>query len=148
MDTNMGSVDMRRMDYLQLITQETRANILRVIRGHPQKLPSMVELDLLLEEHKSTLYEHLSQLIDKGIIVRYMASTEQEDKSPYVFYGLTPLGYDLVESTTVFESAEEIREEYQNRAAGCEISAYERLPRPQEAVDTVREQTEDIESNQ
>lgn len=141
MTLNRPSVDSKRLAHLRLITQDTRAQMLCLIRGHPQQLPSLVELDALLDEHKSTLYEHMGLLIDAGLVTRYTDSTAADGgtKTPYVFYGLTATGYQLLRTSTVFSDATVLETEFTQRAAAANIEEYTTLPRPREAVDTVIE---------
>lgn len=138
MNINRSSIDAQRVSHLRLITQKTRSKMLCLIRGHPQELPSLVELDIVLDEHKSTLYEHMRLLIDAGLVTRYVGESEDDgSKSPYVFYGLTETGYELVETTTVFPNAAVLKDDYQRLIAGTAAEEYTELDRPHEAVDTV-----------
>jgi DNA-binding transcriptional ArsR family regulator len=138
MTTKGASIDTQRISHIRLVTQDTRAKMLCLIRGHPKELPSLVELNRLLDEHKSTLYEHMELLIDAGLVSRYISDTKDDgSKSPYVFYGLTPMGYELQQSTNVFPDVETLKAEYKSLSDGVDIAGYADLDRPVEAVDTV-----------
>lgn len=93
---------------LQLITQETRADIITDIVGHPKGMPSMTELDYLnYDVDRSTITGHLNKLIDAGVIgVAEFPPGERPGRGkPYKFYYITDDARELFDKNNIFDSA-------------------------------------------
>lgn len=128
MDSDGTAFGYERAAKIQLITQDTRFSIITQIVAHPQGLPSLVELDTKLDEHKSTLYEHLQKLSDSDVVTRYEHTDEDyPQNAPRVFYGMTPTGYSIVRDSTAFDDISTLRDQYE---PPTELQEYDTVPRP------------------
>ena len=122
----------KRAAKLLLMAQETRFGIINAIVAHPDGLPSLVELDIVLDEHKSTIYEHVQSLISSDIVARYEYTGEDHPQNlPRVFYGLTPTGYSIVTQSSAFDDISAIRDA---NSHADDIAEYVSLDRPDNAL--------------
>lgn len=113
MSSPKPSFGYRRAAKLRVMTQDTRYSIINTVVAHPLGLPSLVELDIALDEHKSTLYEHVHSLIDADVLTRYEHTDDNYPQNlPRVFYGLTPTGYSIVKESTAFDDISTIRDSH------------------------------------
>ncbi|MEM5777652.1 MAG: winged helix-turn-helix domain-containing protein [Candidatus Aenigmatarchaeota archaeon] len=80
---------MRKEDIIKVINSETKMNILREL-SKGQRTPT--DLSRKLGKVKSTIVEHLDELIKLGLVVK----TEERGRK-WVFYSLTKDGYRVLE---------------------------------------------------
>jgi DNA-binding transcriptional ArsR family regulator len=78
-----------RKDFLKVLNSEAKMNILREL-AKGQKTPT--DLSKKLGKVKSTVVEHLEELVDLGLVIK-----SEEAGRKWVFYSLSREGYRLLE---------------------------------------------------
>ncbi|MFH5801570.1 ArsR family transcriptional regulator [Haladaptatus sp. CMAA 1911] len=127
--TDDGSPDTWHI--LQAVTNESRANIIADIVGHPQDAPSVDELDEMNSSlEKDTIRGHLSVLKDVGVVdVAEIPVGERTRGYPYKFYQLSERARDLFDENGLFPE-EAWKRQYKRVAKSPEIRELEQMPRP------------------
>lgn len=127
------AADEQTRERLRVITQETRFVLLQNIIGHPHQLPSLAELEHVNpSKARSTIVEHLEELIEAGIVERVeYEPNKSENDLPHVFFGLTEEGEDFLEAHRLFRAKETLRHFYDAVTKPEEIERYETAPRPE-----------------
>lgn len=122
------------IEALHTLTQETRANLIQDIIGHPSEMPSLKELAYMNPsvKNEATIRDHLGRLIEAGIVEQVQLPSEKRSRdSPYTFYCLTEEGRDLLEKHSIIVPDEEqIKQEYQAVEKPGDIKKYEEAERP------------------
>lgn len=118
---------------LQRSTDETRANLLADIVGHPEGAPSVAELDYMnpsLEE--DAIRKHLKTLREVGVVEELVVEPGERVKGyPYKFYRLTDDARELFDGNGLFPEAA-WRRQYDRVEKTGEIRELESMPRPGE----------------
>ena len=125
-------------DLLNLVTQETRANIIQNILGHHCTMPSPTELDYYNpSKSKGTISGHIDKLVDAGVLMRVVIPQgERQRDYPDTFVTLTDKGYNLLEEHSLFVPAiDDIKRDHERVEKTNEIKKYEFAPRPTVNVD-------------
>lgn len=110
----------RKREVMELISQGTRHQILQVILGHPDHLPTMAELDHMIPgKSRSTIEEAVEKLIDGEIVARYDVSNEEikdagrsARDNPNNFYSLTEQGLRTLDEFEFLRSVPILRAVY------------------------------------
>ncbi|WP_332897127.1 ArsR family transcriptional regulator [Haladaptatus sp. CMSO5] len=116
---------------LKLIKQDTRANLIADIVGHPKGMPSVPELDYTNPSiGRSAIDGHLRKLIEAGVIEAVeLPAGERSRDLPYKFYRITPEVRELFDRNNLF--AESVwRETYAKVEKTPEILEMQSMPRP------------------
>jgi hypothetical protein len=119
-------------ELLHTITQETRFLLLQNILGHPEQLPSVPELTLLNpSKNEGTVYQHLKQLVDVGIVeVHTLPSEQRELDLPFKFYGISQKRENFLNQYNVFGSEERLHTIYARVDKSERMKRLESAPRP------------------
>lgn len=123
---------------LNLVTQETRANIIQNVLGHHCMMPSPTELDYYNpSKSKGTISGHVDKLVDAGVLMRaVIPQGERQRDYPDTFVTLTDKGYKLLEEHSLFMPAiDDIRRDHEQVEKTAEIKKCEFAPRPTVNVD-------------
>lgn len=117
---------------LRVVTQRTRFVLLMNIIGHPAQLPSLAELEHVNpSKARSTLVEHLEELIETGVVERVEhPPNKAENDIPHVFYGVTAEGRRFLETHRLLEAEKTLQDYYEAVAKPADIARYEAAPRP------------------
>lgn len=122
------------IEALHTLTQETRANLIQDIIGHPSEMPSLKELAYMNPsvKNEATIRDHLGRLMEAGIVEQVQLPSEKRSRdSPYTFYRLTEEGRNLLEKHSIIVPDEEqIKQEYQEVEKPEDIKRYEEAERP------------------
>ncbi len=131
-DTLLESSTDQRRELLNLVTQTTRFEILQNIFGHPEQLPSLKELDYFMPDtSKSTIRNHLSRLIDKGMVEKVsLPEDEQTRDNPRKFYGLTDECRNLLDETGLLSAEQVLQEATLKTQLTPDVEQYMNAPRP------------------
>lgn len=88
----------QQRELMQLLSQETRHQIVQVILGHPSHLPSADELDYIItDKTKKSITDQLDRLQEEGIIEEYTYESNQSTRGlPWKFYGPTEYGISVL----------------------------------------------------
>ncbi|WP_338729534.1 ArsR family transcriptional regulator [Haladaptatus sp. DJG-WS-42] len=113
---------------LQKSTDETRANIIADLVGHPT-MATVEELDYMnpdLSDH--SIRRHLNILIDAKVVKEYELDTRLRNY-PYKFYGVTTEARDLFDRNNLFP-ADAWKRQYAKVKKTPRIREVETMPRP------------------
>jgi DNA-binding PadR family transcriptional regulator len=96
-DETPNPLDQQR-EVMDLLSQETRHQIIQVILGHPAHLPSADELDYFIaDKTKKSITDQLDRLQNAGIIEEYTSESNRSTRGlPWKFYGPTDHGIDVL----------------------------------------------------
>lgn len=116
---------------LQKSTDETRANLLADIVGHPEGAPSVKELDYMNPSLRAeTIRRHLGILQDVGVVEERVVEPGRRVRGyPYKFYALTDDARALFDRNDLFPE-DAWRRQYSRVQKTGEIKELERMPRP------------------
>lgn len=117
---------------LKAVTQDTRANLITDIVGHPKGMPSMKELEYMNPSvSRSTISGHLDTLIDVGVVdtVEFPPGERPARDLPYTFYYLTDDARELFDRNNLFDEGI-WRDTYAQVRTTDEIDAAEAVTRP------------------
>jgi len=116
---------------LQRATDETRANLLADVVGHPKGAPSVRELDYMNPSLEAdAIRRHLSILEDAGVIEALVVEPGNRVRGfPYKFYRLTDRARELFDRNDLFPE-DAWRRQYDRVEKTGEIAEVEAMPRP------------------
>ncbi|USZ68332.1 ArsR family transcriptional regulator [Halorussus salilacus] len=116
---------------LQRATDDTRANIIADIVGHPKGAPSVDELDYMNPSlKKDAIRNHLKILRDVGVVEELeIEAGNRMREFPYKFYRLTKVARDLFDRNGLFPE-EAWRRQYERVQKTGEIRELQEMPRP------------------
>lgn len=119
-------------ELLHLVTQKTRFTLLQNVVAHPEGMPSLRELDYVNPgKSKSTIRNHLAELIDHGVCETVQLPREQRSRDlPWKFFRLTDDGRRFLEDHGLLAADETLREMHSLLEKTDTIERYERAPRP------------------
>lgn len=118
---------------LKAITQDSRANLVSDIVGHPKGMPSMAELEYMNPSlSRSAITEHLTVLEDVEVIdsAEFPPGERPSRDLPYKFYFLTEQARDLFDRASLFDEGI-WKDTYAQVIKTDEIERYEAITRPQ-----------------
>ncbi|WP_435067608.1 hypothetical protein [Haloplanus sp. C73] len=133
MTASGGAPSKKGNEVQHLVTQDTRFQIIQNILAHPESLPSLRELEYVVDKGRSTIYEHLKTLEENDITTQFEYEDAGRDQ-PSTFYGLTPYGLRVVDELNLFNDLDLIRAMYESMDKPEEVEAYENAPRPEKAT--------------
>lgn len=132
-ENNDNDLKVGTREAIRAITQETRANLIQDILGHPKSSPSKKELDYMNpSRNPATLKEHLDILEQIGLIEKIKLPEEERKRDlPNTFYYLTDGGRTFLEKHNILvDEEEEIKEDYAKVEKDPDIRKAEEAPRP------------------
>ncbi|ELZ45490.1 hypothetical protein C465_13820 [Halorubrum distributum JCM 9100] len=117
---------------LQKATDQTRANLIADIVGHPQGAPSVRELEYMNPAlGEDAIRRHLGVLRDVGVVVELVVEPGDRVRGyPYKFYQLTPQARALFDRNDLFP-ADAWQRQYARVEKTGEIAELEEMPRPE-----------------
>ena len=117
---------------LQKATDQTRANLIADIVGHPQEAPSVRELDYMNPAlGEDAIRRHLGVLQDVSVVTELVVEPGNRVRGyPYKFYQLTPQARELFDRNDLFP-ADAWQRQYARVEKTGEISELEEMPRPE-----------------
>ena len=117
---------------LQKATDQTRANLIADIVGHPQGAPSVQELDYMNPDlGEDAIRRHLSVLQDVGVLEAVVVEPGNRVRGyPYKFYQLTEDARALFDRNDLFP-VDAWRRQYARVEKSGEITELEEMPRPE-----------------
>ena len=116
---------------LQKATDETRANLIADVVGHPKGAPSVPELDYMNPSLEAdAIRRHLGILQDVGVLEELVVEPGNRIRGyPYKFYRLTEEARELFDRNDLFPTAA-WRRQYERVQRTGEIRELEEMPRP------------------
>ena len=116
---------------LQKATDQTRANLIADIVGHPQGAPSVKELDYMNPAlGEDAIRRHLGVLVDVGVISELVVEPGNRVRGyPYKFYQVTEQARALFDRNDLFPTDPWRRQHDRVEKTG-EIAELEAMPRP------------------
>lgn len=116
---------------LQKATDQTRANLIADIVGHPQKAPSVKELDYMNPAlGEDAIRRHLGVLQDVGVVAELVVAPGDRVRGyPYKFYRLTTSARELFDRNDLFP-ADAWQRQYARVEKPGDIAELEAMPRP------------------
>lgn len=117
---------------LQKATDETRANLVADVVGHPKGAPSVAELDYMNPGLESdAIRNHLKTLRDVGVLEELEVEPGNRVRGfPYKFYRVTDEARELFDRNGLFPE-EPWRRQYERVQKTGEIRELEEMPRPE-----------------
>ena len=117
---------------LQKATDQTRANLIADIVGHPQKAPSVKELDYMNPAlGEDAIRRHLGVLQDVGVVAELVVAPGDRVRGyPYKFYRLTTSARELFDRNDLFP-ADAWQRQYARVEKPGDIAELEAMPRPE-----------------
>lgn len=116
---------------LQIVTVESRANIIADIVGHPKGAPSVDELAKTNPSlQKDTIRGHLSTLKEANVVEELVVPVGERTRGyPYKFYQLTDEARDLFDKNGLFPE-DAWKRQYDRLKKDPELQELESMPRP------------------
>ncbi|WP_394742228.1 helix-turn-helix domain-containing protein [Natronococcus roseus] len=123
----------QRRELLNLVTQETRFEIIQNIVGHPAQLPTLKELDYFMPGvSKSTIRNHLERLVKRGVVEQVELPKDDRTRDlPHVFYGLTEEGREILETADLLRAERSLQETTMKTQLTPGVEKYMEAPRPE-----------------
>lgn len=117
---------------LQKATDQTRANLIADIVGHPQGAPSVRELEYMNPAlGEDAIRRHLGVLQDVGVVTELVVEPGNRVRGyPYKFYQLTPQARELFDRNDLFPT-DAWQRQYTRVEKTGEITELEEMPRPE-----------------
>lgn len=121
-----------RRERLNVVTQETRFDIVQNIIAHPHQLPTLKELDFFLGDvRKSTIRNHLDKLEEAGAIARVELDEDNRKRDlPHVFYGLTESAREDLDAIGLLDTERILQETTLRTSVPADVESYMNAPRP------------------
>jgi len=122
----------RQREMMQLLSQETRHDIVQALLGHPHHLASEDEIDYLVH-NKSTgaVQDALGRLVEAGILALYEHEPNKHTRDyPYKFYGFTEHGIDVLDQFNYLKGVPFARAVHEKTRKSAKIERHEDAPRP------------------
>ncbi|WP_227378897.1 ArsR family transcriptional regulator [Haladaptatus halobius] len=119
-------------EVFDVITQQTRKDLIADIVGHPKGMPSMKELQYLNPDvDRTTILGHLRKLMDANVVDSVaFPDGQRPDEGPYKFYYITEQAGELFDKNGIFDP--EIRRPlYAQVEKPADVKHAEELTRPQ-----------------
>ena len=117
---------------LKKATDQTRANLIADIVGHPQRAPSVRELEYMNPAlGEDAIRRHLGVLRDVGVVAELVVEPGDRVRGyPYKFYQLTSQARALFDRNDLFP-ADAWQRQYARVEKTGEIAELEAMPRPE-----------------
>ena len=130
-DGGDGQNEFEAWTALQKATDQTRANLIADIVGHPQGAPSVKELDYMNPAlGEDAIRRHLGVLVDVGVISELVVEPGNRVRGyPYKFYQVTEQARALFDRNDLFPTDPWRRQHDRVEKTG-EIAELEAMPRP------------------
>jgi len=130
-DDDDGSTGFEAWTALQKATDHTRADLIADIVGHPQKAPSVKELDYMNPAlGEDAIRRHLGVLQDVGVVAELVVAPGDRVRGyPYKFYRLTAPARELFDRNDLFP-ADAWQRQYARVEKPGDIAELEAMPRP------------------
>ena len=130
-DDDDGSTGFEAWTALQKATDHTRADLIADIVGHPQKAPSVKELDYMNPAlGEDAIRRHLGVLQDVGVVAELVVAPGDRVRGyPYKFYRLTTSARELFDRNDLFP-ADAWQRQYARVEKPGDIAELEAMPRP------------------
>ncbi|WP_435156652.1 ArsR family transcriptional regulator [Haladaptatus sp. DFWS20] len=119
-------------EVFDVITQQTRKDLITDIVGHPKGMPSMKELQYMSPDiDRTTILGHLRTLEDANVVGSVaFPEGQRPDEGPYKFYYITEQARELFDKNGIFDPA--VRQPLYAQVEKPEDVQYaEELARPQ-----------------
>ena len=122
-----------RREILHKVTQRTRFTLIQNILMHPQRMPSMKELDYVNPDlSRSTIREHLKKLEDLGVVKPVSLAQEDVQRDlPRKFFTLTRKGEELLKEFNLLDMEDTLEFVYESMEKTDDIKRYEEASRPE-----------------
>ena len=130
----------QQRELMDLLSQETRHQIIQVILGHPSHLPSADELDYIIaDKTKKSITDQLDRLREAGIIEEYTYESNRSTRGlPWKFYGPTEYGIEVLGEFNYLRGVPMARAVIEKTRTTEKIDRHMEAPRPSLPA-TVRE---------
>lgn len=118
---------------LKAVTQDSRANLISDMVGHPTGMPSMAELEYMNPSlSRSAISEHLEVLRDAGVVetAEFPAGQRPGRDLPYKFYHISEQARELFDRSNIFDEGV-WRDTHAQVKKTEAIERYESVTRPQ-----------------
>ena len=122
----------RQRKLMQLLSQETRHDIVQALLGHPRHLASEDEIDYLVH-NKSTgaVQDSIARLVEEDILAMYEHEPNKHTRDyPYKFYGFTEHGIDVLDQFNYLKGVPFARAAHEKTRKSEKIERHESAPRP------------------
>lgn len=117
---------------MDLLSQETRHQIIQTILGHPAHLPSADELDYIItDKTKKSITDQLDRLQNENIIAEYPYEPNRSTRGlPWKFYGPTEYGIKVLGQFNYLRGVPMARAVIQKTRMTEKIERHMNAPRP------------------
>ena len=135
----VNPLDQKR-ELMELLSQETRHQIIQTLLGHPKHLASVDELNYMVaNKSRKAITDALETLVDAGILDEYRHPPNEKTRDyPWIFYGLTEYGVDVLADFGYLKGLPFARAVYKQTATTERVERHQAAPRPA-LPDVVRE---------
>lgn len=122
----------QQRELMELLSQETRHNIIQVVLGHPHHLVSEDELNYYIpEKSKKAIIDQAGVLTDAGILAHYDYPENRDTRGlPRKFYGFTKDSIDVLGSFNYLKGVPFVRAVHEKTHTTKKIERHEQAPRP------------------
>ena len=121
----------RQRELKELLSHETRHQIIQVMLGHPAHLPSTAEFDYFLPDTTETdIVAQLDRLREAEILDEYTFEAEHDTDVPHAFYGPTKYGTKVLGEFNYLRGVPIAQAVIQQTKTTETIDQYMAAPRP------------------
>ena len=121
----------RQRELMELLSHETRHQLIQVMLGHPAHLPSIAEFDYFLSDTTATdITAQLDRLRKAEILDEYTSESERDTDVPHAFYGPTEYGIEVLGEFNYLRGVPIAQAVIQQTKTTETIDQYMAAPRP------------------
>lgn len=122
----------QQRELMNLLSQETRHQIIQTILGHPEHLPSADELDYIIaDKTKKSITDQLDRLQDEDILDEYTYEPNRSTRGlPWKFYGPTEYGIEILGQFNYLRGVPMVRAVIKKTRTTEKIERHMNAPRP------------------
>jgi hypothetical protein len=122
----------RQRALMDLLSQETRHDIVQALLGHPEHLASEQELDYLVDDKSRGAVEGaIDRLVEEGILAIYEHPPNESTRDyPYKFIGFTEYGVDVLDQFNYLKGVPLARALHDSTRKSSTVERHEDAPRP------------------
>lgn len=117
-------------ELFELLSQETRHQIIQTVLGHPEHLVSLDELEFAVQKSKAAILDQLDLLTERDILREYEHPGRRKRGHPESYYGPTEYGIEVLGRYNYLRAVPVLRALYDNTVKTAKVERHEDAPRP------------------
>lgn len=123
----------RQRDMMEVLSQQTRHDIVQALLGHPQHLASEDELNYLVhDKSKGAVRDGIERLDEAGILRLYTHEPNKNTRDyPYNFFGFTEYGIEVLDRFNYLKGVPVARALHEKTRLSPKVERHQTAPRPE-----------------